>query len=183
MSQLSVDYSSLSEEDSIEELHLRNRSINALRDARIGTVGEVRQLLESGQLRTVRGLGRKCILEIKESLAQVKIHDVSEVEAPKYITPDRNTVSISREDPIEKLDLSVRSYNALTGAGIQTVGEVLQLVDTGRLRLIPALGRKSISEIEDELIKMETSDALGNGVHIDTTLNENYILLSRKRPD
>ena len=180
MSQLSVDYSSLSEEDSIEELHLRSRSINALRDARIGTVREVRQLLESGQLRTVRGLGRKCILEIKESLAQVKIHDVSEVEAPKYITPDRNTVSISREDPIEKLDLSVRSYNALTGAGIQTVGEVLQLVDTGRLRLIPALGRKSISEIEDELIKMETSDALGNRVHIDTTLNQNYILISLK---
>ena len=182
MSQLSVDYSRLSEEDSIEELHLRNRSINALRGARIGTVGEVRQLLESGQLRTVRGLGRKCILEIKESLAHVKIHDVSEVEAPKYITPNRNTVSISREDPIEKLDLSVRSYNALTGAGIQTVGEVLQLVGTGRLRLIPALGRKSISEIEDELIKMETSDALGNGVHIDTTLNENYILLSRQDP-
>ena len=86
MSQLSVDYSSLSEEDSIEELHLRNRSINALRGARIGTVGEVRQLLESGQLRTMSVASvRKCILEIKESLAHVKIHDVSEVEAPIHI--------------------------------------------------------------------------------------------------
>ena len=59
MSQLSLDYSSVSEEDSIEELHLSNRSINALSGARVRTIGEVRQLVESRQLTSIRGLGKK----------------------------------------------------------------------------------------------------------------------------
>ena len=67
-------------------------------------------------------------------------------------------------------------------AGVQTVGEVLQLVDTGKLRTIAALGRKSISEIEGELAQVKILEDLGIGAHNDITLNQNYILLSRKDP-
>ena len=83
---------------------------------------------------------------------------------------------------IEKLDLSARSYNALTHAGVQTVGEVIQLVDTGKLRTIPALGRKSISEIEGELAQIGTSVAIGSEVHSDTILGRDHILLSQNDP-
>ena len=175
-----MDYSNLSEEDSIEELHLTNRSFNALSGARVRTIGEVRQLVESRQLTSIRGLGKKSILEIKESLAQAKIHDVSEVEAHTYVTPDRNAASFSKEDRIEKLDLSVRSFNALTNAGCQTIGEVLQLVDSGQLGRIRALGRKSISEIKGELAQVKFTEDLGIEANTDTTLNQNYILISLK---
>ena len=180
MSQLSLDYSSVSEEDSIEELHLSNRSINALSDAHVRTIGEVRQLVKSRQLSSIRGLGRKSILEIKDSLAQAKIHDVSDVHAHTYVTPDRNAASFSKEDPIEKLDLSVRSFNALTNAGFQTIGEVKQLVDSAQLGKIRALGRKSISEIKGELARVKFTEDLGIEANTDATLNQNYILLSRK---
>lgn len=175
-------YANLSSETPIKKLNLSRRAFNALRRIPIQTVGEVRQLVESGELRTIRGLGIKCILEITESLGQTKIHDVSEVEAPTYITPDRNATSFSQEDPIENLDLSVRSYNALTRAGVQTVGKVRQLVDSGKLGTVPALGRQSISEIKDELARAKIADDLGIGRHNDTVLNQNYILLSRKDP-
>ena len=180
MSQMFEEYSSVSEEDSIEELHLSNRSINALSDARVRTIGEVRQLVKSRQLSSIRGLGRKSILEIKDSLAQAKIHDVSDVHAHTYVTPDRNAASFSKEDPIEKLDLSVRSFNALTNAGFQTIGEVKQLVDSAQLGKIRALGRKSISEIKGELARVKFTKDLGIEANTDATLNQNYILISRK---
>ena len=172
----------LSPETPIKKLNLSRRSFNALTRINIRTVGEVLQLTKSGKLGTIRGLGGKCILEIKESLTLAKIHDVSEIEVPTHPTPDRYVASFSREDPIEKLDLSVRSFNALTGTGVQTVGEVLQLVDSGKLGKIPALGRKSISEIEGALAKMGTSDVLGRGGHTDTISDQDFFLLSRNDP-
>ena len=170
----------LSPDEPIKKLNLGIRSFNALTRINIQTVGEVRKLEESGRLRTIRGLGTKCILEISESLAQAKVHDVSDVDAHTYLTPDRNTASFSKEDPIEKLDLSVRSFNALTNAGFQTIGEVLQLVDSGQLGRIRALGRKSISEIKSELNQVKFTEDLGIEANIDTTLNQNYILISLK---
>ena len=71
----------LSQEDSIDQLNLRNRSFNALTREGIQTVGEAIQLIESDGLKTIRGLGRKSILEIKEKLSQAKILNDSEIEA------------------------------------------------------------------------------------------------------
>ena len=176
------DYPYLSPEEPIKRLNLSKRSFNALRRIHIRTVGEVLQLAESGRLRTIRGLGMKCILEIKENLSLVKILKTSEVVADTHVTPERNSASFSQEDPIDKLDLSVRSYNALTRAGVQTVGEVLQLVDTRKLRTIPALGKQSISEIKGELAQVKFSEGLGIEAHTDITLNQNYILISRRDP-
>lgn len=174
------DYPYLSPEEPIKRLNLSRRSSNALRRVHIRTVGEVLQLAESGRLRTIRGLGMKGILEIKENLSLVKILKASDIGTDTHVTPERNNASFSQEDPIEKLDLSERSYNALTRAGVQTVGEVLQLVDTGKLITIPALGKKSISEIKGELAQVKFSEELGIEAHTDTTLNQNYILLSRR---
>lgn len=174
------DYPYLSPEEPIKRLNLSRRSSNALRRVHIRTVGGVLQLAESGRLRTIRGLGMKGILEIKENLSVVKILKASDVGTDTHVTPERNNASFSQEDPIEKLDLSERSYNALTRAGVQTVGEVLQLVDTGKLITIPALGKKSISEIKGELAQVKFSEGLGIEAHTDTTLNQNYILLSRR---
>lgn len=57
---------------------------------------------------------------------------------------------------IEDLDLTVRSYNCLKRAGIQTVQELIQFTEEEVLK-IRNLGRKSFKEIKDKLTEMELS--------------------------
>ena len=54
------------------------------------------------------------------------------------------------ERTIEELDLSVRSYNCLKRAGINTIADLLDktIDDLGKVR---NLGKKSIDEIEEKL--------------------------------
>ena len=134
----------LSPEDTIEKLNLSNRSFNPLKRAGIRTIEQALQLIESDELQTVRGLGTKCILEIKDELAQVKIPGDSEVEANIDVIPHQNNVFLSRKDSIEKLNLSSHSFNVLVHAGIQTVGEALQLIESNRLKTIRELGTQQV---------------------------------------
>ena len=52
---------------------------------------------------------------------------------------------------IEDLDLSVRSYNCLKRAGIQTVDELTQKTEDEMMR-VRNLGKKSLKEVKDKLI-------------------------------
>ena len=54
---------------------------------------------------------------------------------------------------IEDLDLSVRSYNCLKRAGIQTVDELTQKTEDEMMRVIN-LGKKSLKEVKDKLIEL-----------------------------
>ena len=56
--------------------------------------------------------------------------------------------------PIEELDLSVRSYNCLKRAGIQTVDELTQKSEEEMLR-IRNLGKKSFKEVKDKLTTID----------------------------
>ena len=147
------NYAYLSKEDSIGQLNLRNRSFNAFTRIGIQTIGQVLKLVESGQLQTIPALGRKSILEIKTKLAQVKILNDSEVGANTDAIPDRNDGHLSLEDPIDWLYLTPRSFNMLMHANIQTIGELLQLVESNGLRIIRGLEQKSILEIKEKLIQ------------------------------
>ncbi len=55
---------------------------------------------------------------------------------------------------IEDLDLSVRSYNCLKRAGIQTVEELTQKSEEEMMR-IRNLGKKSLKEVKDKLDELE----------------------------
>ena len=74
MNQPTQSYSDLSEEDSIEELHLTNRSFNALKRAGIRTVGDVLHAVQSDSLEKMPALGTKSILELEGKLAKVIIY-------------------------------------------------------------------------------------------------------------
>ena len=137
-----------SKEDSIGYLGLTNRSLNALRRSGIWTVGEVAHLIESGMIGNRRGLGRKCILEIEDRIAHVKIEEISELGTIKDTTIR-----------IGQLKLSKRSFNALRNAGIQTVAEVTRFLESGEIRNIRGLGSKCILEIQDKLTKVEISES------------------------
>ena len=63
---------------------------------------------------------------------------------------------------VEELELSVRSYNCLKNANIQTIGELVQKTEAEMLRT-KNFGRKSLNEIKEILANM----GLGRGMRID----------------
>jgi DNA-directed RNA polymerase subunit alpha len=63
---------------------------------------------------------------------------------------------------VEELELSVRSYNSLKNANIQTIGELVQKTEAEMLRT-KNFGRKSLNEIKEILANM----GLSLGMRID----------------
>ena len=69
---------------------------------------------------------------------------------------------------VEELELSVRSYNCLKNANIQTIGELVQKTEADMLKT-KNFGRKSLNEIKEILASMGLSlgmkiDEQGNAV-------------------
>jgi len=58
--------------------------------------------------------------------------------------------------PIEELDLSVRSYNCLKRAGINTVGELIQKTVEDMMK-VRNLGKKSLEEVQEKLAELGLS--------------------------
>lgn len=68
--------------ETIAELEIGVRAYNALLRAGIGTVGQLRALVDEGELWTVRGLGQKAVTEIMNALDTFDMED-------KRTSPDR----------------------------------------------------------------------------------------------
>ena len=60
------------------------------------------------------------------------------------------------EITIEELDLSVRSYNCLKRAGINTVEELIQKNEDEMMK-VRNLGRKSLEEVQQKLASLGLS--------------------------
>jgi DNA-directed RNA polymerase subunit alpha len=75
---------------------------------------------------------------------------------------DRASEQLNRS--VEELELSVRSYNCLKNAGIQTINELVQKTESEMLRT-KNFGRKSLNEIKEILYSM----GLGLGMKPDAT--------------
>ena len=78
-------------------------------------------------------------LDLEESFAVQEAH---EEETQKV-----NTMMI------EDLDLSVRSYNCLKRAGIQTVDELTQKTEDEMMH-VKNLGKKSLKEVKDKMYQL-----------------------------
>jgi DNA-directed RNA polymerase subunit alpha len=61
-----------------------------------------------------------------------------------------------RDMPIEELELSVRSYNCLKRAGINTVSELIQKTDEDMMK-VRNLGKKSLEEVKQKLAALGLS--------------------------
>jgi DNA-directed RNA polymerase subunit alpha len=72
----------------------------------------------------------------------------------KEITGSHLT-SEAAETPIENLDLSVRVFNSLKRTGVKTVGDVLELLETGdeAVMSIRNFGEKSLDELRDKMME------------------------------
>ena len=69
-------------------------------------------------------------------------------EEPSERTMDKMGEQLNRS--VEELELSVRSYNCLKNANIQTIGELVQKTEAEMLRT-KNFGRKSLNEIKEIL--------------------------------
>lgn len=140
----------------IEALGLSARSYNCLKRVGLHTVQALIGKDEE-ELLQIRNLGSRSAVEIaaavkhylasphEEETAEEKQEIVKsatqvEAEAPLELLPD--------ERPIEELQLSVRSFNALKRAKIDTVQQLLNL-STEELTGIRNLGAKSLTELEE----------------------------------
>lgn len=78
--------------------------------------------------------------------------DLSETASVHSPEPAREPTKEDRikEMPIEELDLSVRAYNCLKRAGINTVWELTQKSDEDMMK-VRNLGKKSLEEVKEKL--------------------------------
>jgi DNA-directed RNA polymerase subunit alpha len=76
------------------------------------------------------------------------------VEMPQDTVHDPRLEHLDRS--VEELELSVRSYNCLKNANIQTIRELVQKSENEMLKT-KNFGRKSLNEIKDILVKMGLS--------------------------
>ena len=78
--------------------------------------------------------------------------NLSEVAQAADTLVDKNEVKTERalDKVIEELDLSVRSYNCLKRAGINTVADLADMSEPEMLK-VKNLGRKSLVEVKDKL--------------------------------
>lgn len=99
-------------------------------------------------------------LEAEEAeVAELK----SRIEAEKaniadiiYCEKINHDVQKRREMKIEEMDLSVRSYNCLYRARCKTLGDVMDLVDSGKLLTVRNLGKRSAEEILGKIYPITT---------------------------
>ena len=66
------------------------------------------------------------------------------------VQPEDNTKEKVLEMTIEELELSVRAYNCLKRAGINSVAELVQRNQEDMMK-VRNLGRKSLEEVEQKL--------------------------------
>lgn len=77
-----------------------------------------------------------------------KVGDVTILE-----TTQENDKEAVLEKSIDDLDLSVRSYNCLKRAGINTVEELIQMTEEEMMK-VRNLGRKSLEEVQQKLAEL-----------------------------
>lgn len=79
---------------------------------------------------------------------------IDEVET--VVQTQEDELSRILEMPIEELELSVRSYNCLKRAGINTVGDLTQRTEEDMIK-VRNLGKKSLEEVDQKLAELGLS--------------------------
>jgi DNA-directed RNA polymerase subunit alpha len=156
----------------VDSVHSPVRKVNYLVDAaRLGQITDYDKLtLEvwtNGSVLPADSIGLAAKL-IKDHMS-IFINFEEEIEAEHQSEEGRMQLrneNLNRS--VEELELSVRSYNCLKNANIQTIGELVQKTEPEMLKT-KNFGRKSLNEIKEILAQMGLSlgmkiDENGNAV-------------------
>lgn len=132
-------------------------------DTRVGNVTDYDKLMlevwTDGSIRPEEAVSKSASIMIAhlrlfQNMAGLSIDEVEE-EGTFTETPDNSNTKVL-EMTIEDLDLSVRSYNCLKRAGINTVAELAQKSEDDMMK-VRNLGRKSLEEVKKKLQELDLS--------------------------
>ncbi len=138
----------------IDSVHSPVRKVNfSVEAARLGQMTDYDKLtLEvwtNGAISPQDAIGHAAKLLKDHMTIFINFEEIAEaVEEPSERGLDRVSDQLNRS--VEELELSVRSYNCLKNAGIQTIGELVQKSESEMLRT-KNFGRKSLNEIREIL--------------------------------
>ena len=144
----------------VDSVHSPVRKVNyAVESARLGQMTDYEKLMievwTNGAITPSDAdrPGREAGEGSHEHLHQLR-RAVENVEIPTDTVHDPRLEHLDRS--VEELELSVRSYNCLKNANIQTIRELVQKSENEMLKT-KNFGRKSLNEIKDILVKMGLS--------------------------
>ncbi len=141
----------------IDSVHSPVRKVNfSVEAARLGQMTDYDKLtLEvwtNGAISPQDAIGHAAKLLKDHMTIFINFEELPEAtEAPEERSMDRTSDQLNRS--VEELELSVRSYNCLKNAGIQSIGELVQKSESEMLRT-KNFGRKSLNEIKEILAGM-----------------------------
>jgi DNA-directed RNA polymerase subunit alpha len=141
----------------IDSVHSPVRKVNfSVEAARLGQMTDYDKLtLEvwtNGAISPQDSIGHAAKLLKDHMTIFINFEEIAEAtEEPAERSMDRVSDQLNRS--VEELELSVRSYNCLKNAGIQTIGELVQKSESEMLRT-KNFGRKSLNEIKEILQTM-----------------------------
>jgi DNA-directed RNA polymerase subunit alpha len=144
----------------VDSVHSPVRKVNySVESARLGQMTDYEKLMievwTNGAITPQDAIGLAAKLVKDHMIIFINIDEPPEnVEMPQDIVHDPRLEHLDRS--VEELELSVRSYNCLKNANIQTIRELVQKSENEMLKT-KNFGRKSLNEIKDILVKMGLS--------------------------
>jgi DNA-directed RNA polymerase subunit alpha len=99
------------------------------------------------------GMASKMLIDHFQSLVELSTRAMGE---DFMIERKSEEQTRNLEKPIEDLDLSVRSYNCLKRAGINTLGELIEKTEEDMMK-VRNLGKKSLKEVKTKLEELNLS--------------------------
>ena len=84
------------------------------------------------------------------------LEDEDEIQDSTFAEEDESNTAKVLEMTIEELDLSVRSYNCLKRANINTVADLTEKTEDDMMK-VRNLGRKSLEEVKKKLQELDLS--------------------------
>jgi DNA-directed RNA polymerase subunit alpha len=155
----------------IDSVHSPVRKVNyTVEAARLGQITDYDKLdieiWTNGSIAPADALGLAAKLLKDHMTIFINFEEELEAESSREEKPQIRNENLNRS--VEELELSVRSYNCLKNANIQTIGELVQKTEAEMLKT-KNFGRKSLNEIKEILASMGLSlgmkiDDQGNAV-------------------
>src|SRR5476651_301928 len=150
----------------IDSVHSPVRKCNyTVEAARLGQITDYDKLdieiWTNGSIAPADALGLAAKLIKDHMTIFINFEEELETESRGEEKPQIKNENLNRS--VEELELSVRSYNCLKNANIQTIGDLVQKTEAEMLRT-KNFGRKSLNEIKEILSNL----GLGFGMKFDT---------------
>ena len=159
----------LSATSPVDSVHSPVRKVNySVEAARLGQMTDYEKLMievwTNGAITPQDAIGLAAKLVKDHMIIFINIDEPPEnVELPQDIVHDPRLEHLDRS--VEELELSVRSYNCLKNANIQTIRELVQKSENEMLKT-KNFGRKSLNEIKDILVMMGLSLGMKFDEHV-----------------